>query len=120
MASANSNRSWLPEMLELLKKEWNSSLTWEQFGMLCERLTELRTRLRKERGVKAPRMYCRHCNAVHEMELGPVTIRSGIFALKKHGLLADEELIKLDTAWRRYRANHRLDGCARKKPELAD
>ena len=66
MATGNSHRSWLPEMLEILKKEWNTSLSWEQFGALCERLTELRTKLRKERGVKGPRMYCRHCNGVHE------------------------------------------------------
>jgi hypothetical protein len=117
MAAANPNRSWLPEMLEMLKKEWNSSLSWEQLGALCERLTELRNSIRKATGIKGPRMFCRHCNEVHEMEFGPVTIRSGLFALKKHGLVTNEELTKLDVDWRRYRAKHRLDGCARKKAE---
>jgi hypothetical protein len=117
MAAAPSTRAWLPEMLEVLQKEWNSSLSWEQFGALCERLTKLRITIRKERGIKGPRMFCRHCNAVHEMELGPVTIRSGLFALRKRGVLTDEELKTLDDNWRKYRTKHRLDGCARKKAE---
>jgi hypothetical protein len=117
MAAAASTRAWLPEMLEMLQKEWNSSLSWEQFGALCERLTELRIKIRKERGIKGPRLFCRHCNAIHEMELGQVTIRSSLFALKKRGLLTDEELETLDDDWRKYRTKHRLDGCARKKAE---
>src|SRR5579859_4877050 len=117
MAAAASTRAWLPEMLEMLQKEWNSALSWEQFGALCERLTELRIKIRKERRIKGPRMFCCHCNAIHEMELGQVTIRSSLFALKKRGLLTDEELETLDDEWRRYRTKHRLDGSARKKAE---
>ncbi len=117
MAAGDSTRAWFPEMLETLKKEWNSSLTWEKFGALCERLSEDRNKIQKQRAIKGPRMFCRHCNEVHEMELGTVTIRSGLFALKKVGLLTDEELKTLDGDWRRYRARHRLDGCARKKAD---
>ena len=117
MAAANLTRSWLPEMLDTLTEEWNSSLSWERFGVLCESLTEMRNSIRKAGGIKGPRMFCRHCNEVHEMELGPVTIRAGLFALRKHGLLTDEELKKLDVDWRRYRAKHRRDGCARRKAE---
>jgi hypothetical protein len=106
-------------MLEMLTKEWNRSLSWEEVGALCERLTEVRSKIRKERGIKGPRMFCHHCKEVHEMELGPVTIRSGLFALRKKGLLTDEELKGLDGDWRRYRARHRLDGCGRKKAEPA-
>jgi hypothetical protein len=120
MAAADSTRAWFSEMLEVLQEEWNSSLSWEQFGALCERLTELRTKIRKERGIRGPRMFCRHCNAVHEMELGQVTIRSGLFALRKGGLLTDEERKTLDNEWRKYRTKHRLDGCARKKAEPAN
>ena len=106
-------------MLETLKQEWNSSLSWEDFGALCERLTEIRKKIRKEKGIKGPRMFCPHCNEVHEMELGRVTIRSGLFALKKQGVLTNEELSTLDAAWRRYRTRNRLDGCARKRAEPA-
>jgi hypothetical protein len=106
-------------MLGMLKKEWKPSMTWEQFGALCERLTEVRTKIRKERGIKGPRMFCRHCNELHEMDLGPVTIRAGLFALNKEGLLTDEELKKLDADWRRYRTKHHLNGCARESAEPA-
>ena len=120
MAAANSTRSWLPEMLEELERRWSRSLRWEEYSVLCDRMTEIRTQLRRERGVKNPRMFCRHCNEVHEMVPGPVTIRSVLFALRKGGLLTDEELKQLDVGWRRYRSKHRLDGCGRRRAEPGD
>jgi hypothetical protein len=47
----------------------------------------------------------------------PVTIRSVLFALRKRGLLTDQDLQKMDTEWRRYRSKHRLDGYAKKRAE---
>src|SRR5262245_46728383 len=109
MPTGNYTRSWLPEMLEDLEKRWKPSLTWEDYAPLCDRLTEMRTRLRQDHGVKNPRMFCRHCNKVHEMLLGPVTIRSVLFALNKKGLLTEARLKEMDLEWRRYRSKHRLD-----------
>ena len=106
----NYTRSWLAEMLEELERRWKPSFAWEDYGPLCERLTEIRTRLRQDHGVKNPRMFCRHCNGVHEMILAPVTIRSVLFALKKKGLLTETQLNQMDVEWRRYRSKHRLDG----------
>jgi hypothetical protein len=115
MAAANSTRSWLPEMIEELVRSWSRSLSWEEYWPICDRMTELRTQLRRERGVKGPRMFCRHCNDVHEMTPGPVTVRSVLFALRKRGLLTDEELQNKDAEWRRYRAKHHLDGRGRRR-----
>ncbi len=115
LPAVNSRRAWLPEMVDELEKRWNRTLRWEEYSPLCDRMTELRTQLRRERGVKGPRMFCRHCNEVHEMDLGPVTIRSVLFALKKRGLLTEVELNALDVEWRRYRSKHGLDGCGRVK-----
>jgi hypothetical protein len=117
MAAADSTRSWLPEMLEELERRWSPTLSWEEYSVICDRVTELRTQLRRERGVKNPRMFCRHCGEVHEMVPGPVTIRSVLFALRKRGALTDEELNQMDADWRRYRSKHRLDGCGRKRAE---
>jgi len=51
------------------------------------------------------------------MTLGPVTIRSVLFALTKRGLLTDEELQSMDAQWRQYRSKHHLDGHGRKRAE---
>jgi hypothetical protein len=120
MAAANSTRSWLPEMLEELERRWSRSLSWEEYSVLCERMTEIRTQLRRERGVKNSRMFCRHCNQVQEMSPYPVTIRSVLFALRKRGLLQEEELKRMDVEWRRYRSKHRLDGFGRRHAEQGD
>ena len=100
-----------------LERHWSPSLKWEQYSAVCDRMTELRTQLRRLRGVKNPRMFCRHCGEVHEMIPGPVTIRSVLFALRKRGVLTDKELNRMDIDWRRYRSTHRLDGCGRKRAE---
>lgn len=119
MAAGESTRSWLPEMIEQLEQRWSRSLTWEEYSGICDQMTELRTQLRRKRGVKNPRMFCRHCNKAHEMIPGPVTIRSILFALRKRGLLTDQELKQMDAEWRRYRFKHRMDGCGRKRAESA-
>ena len=54
------------------------------------------------------------------MTPGPVTIRSVLFALRKRGLLSDDELHNMDAEWRRYRSKHCLDGCGRKRAEPVD
>jgi hypothetical protein len=65
-------------------------------------------------------MFCPHCNEIHEMIPGPVTIRSVLFALRKRRLLTDEEMEQMDIEWRRYRAKHRLDGVGRQRAEQGD
>jgi hypothetical protein len=104
-------------MLDELERTWSRSLSWEEYSPICDRMTQIRTQLRQKRGVKGPRMFCRHCKEVHEMIPVPVTIRSVLFALRKRGLLTDQDLQKMDTEWRRYRSKHRLDGYAKKRAE---
>jgi hypothetical protein len=94
MPSGDASRAWFPEMLNELERQWNNSLSWEACGELCERLTDARTQLRQDKGLKGPIMHCHHCNALHEMRLGPITIRSMLFALRKLGLLTEQELTK--------------------------
>jgi hypothetical protein len=106
-------------MLDELERSWSRSLGWEEYSSICDRMNEIRTQLRRQRGVKEPKMFCRHCNEVHEMTLAPVTIRSVLFALRKRGLLTDEELHEMDAEWRRYRSKHRLDGRGRRRAEPA-
>jgi hypothetical protein len=115
MPSGDSTRVWFPEMLAELQKLWSKALSWEECGLLCDRLTDARTKLKLAKGVKGPMMHCRHCNAVHEMSPVPITIRSMLFALHNQGVLSEPELKQLDAAWRRYRAQHRLDGCGKSR-----
>jgi hypothetical protein len=102
-------------MLGELQKHWSKTLSWEECGLLCDRMTDARTKLKLAKGLKGPMMHCSQCNAVHEMHLSPITIRSLLFALRNQGVLSDSELTQLDSAWRRYRAKHRLDGCGKRR-----
>ena len=114
MPAGDSARTWFPEMLEQLEREWSLSMSWDECGDLCLRMTEARTKLRMDKGIANPKMRCRHCDEVREMTLAPLTIRSMLFALRKQGRLSDEELSKLDKEWQRYRSKNRLDARARR------
>ena len=96
MPSGDSTRVWFPKMLDELQKQWSNTLSWEECGRLCDRMTAARTKLKLAKGVQGPMMHCRHCNAVHEMSLAPITIRSLLFALRKQGVLSEPELNQLD------------------------
>ena len=90
MTAVNYTRSWLPEMLDELVERWKPSFAWEDYAPLCDRLTDIRTRLRQDHGVKNPRMFCRQCNEIREMTLAPVTIRSLIQAYQFRDFAASE------------------------------
>ena len=107
-------------MLDDLEREWNMSLSWADYAALCERMTEAREKLKRERGIKSPTMRCHDCGGDHTMTLAPITIRSLLFAVMKRDLLNKSEFEKLDAEWKHYRKLHRLDAYGIKNAEPTD
>ena len=67
-----------------------------------------------------PLMYCRECDKMEGMDVPGISIRSALFALKKAGVLSDEQLQELDRSWKRHQRKNGLDGYGRKKETQAD
>lgn len=109
MASGDAQRVWFPEMLEILRATWSPTTTWTELADLCARLTTVRNETRSSRGVEAPRMRCPRCGTVSRGGPSRVSIRSALFALKKEGLLLDDEFARLDRDWSKHRKAHGLD-----------
>jgi len=55
MPSGDAQRVWFPEMLEVLKTAWSSSMSWDELADFCERMTEMRRKMREERGIQSPK-----------------------------------------------------------------
>jgi hypothetical protein len=53
--------------------------------------SDARTKLKLSMGVEVLVMHCRHCNAVHQVSLAPITIRSLLFALRNQVVLSEPE-----------------------------
>ena len=113
MASGDTFRTWFPEMVEALKAEWSSDMPWPDVIALCARMTEMRARIRDERGIVGPRCPCGQCDG--RMEPTPITVRSALFALKKARVIDGEELATLDKAWQKYQRKNRLTGSGQEK-----
>lgn len=101
-------------MIEVLTTAWSPSTTWEELADLCSRVTELRTGLRKSRGIQAPLTKCPKCGAVSRGDIAGVSIRSALFALRKVGVLSEADFKGLDLDWKKYRTAHGLDALGSK------
>ena len=81
--AGDAQRVWFPEMLEVLTAAWSPTTSWDELVDLCGRLTDLRTDLRRSRGILAPLMKCPKCGSVSRGDIKGVSIRSALFALRR-------------------------------------
>ena len=120
MPSGDAQRIWFPAMLEDLTGFWQTARSVESLIPFCAQMTEFRDFIRHCKGIKPIKMYCPHCQARHEMELPPVSIRSALFALKKTGTIEEDEFNELDRLWGKYRRKNDLDAYGNPKPSTSN
>ncbi|MEQ1505863.1 MAG: hypothetical protein ABMB14_26750, partial [Myxococcota bacterium] len=113
MASGDAQRVWFPEMVDELRRDWSTSLTWDEVVRLCGEAMALRTRIRQERGILPPRTRCPHCGQISQADIPGISVRSLLFALRNDGQISETELARLDRSWKKHRAAHGLDAYGR-------
>ena len=114
MANGDVQRLWFPEMLAELKSVWSARMPWPELADLCARMTELRTEIRRARGIKGPMMRCGCCDEVFDGGSDRrVSMRSALFALRNEGVLTEFRLKRLDAKWKKYRKAKGLDAYGR-------
>jgi hypothetical protein len=113
MASGDASKAWFPEMLEELKSKWKKTMKWDSVILLCKEMTELRKKIKEEKGIKPLKMKCGSCNGY--MELAPISVRSLLFALKKIGKVKEDTFKQLDKDWMSYQRKNNLDGYGKTK-----
>jgi len=93
-------------MLDELKKYWSSKISWEEAIIFSRHITEERTKIRNERGIKPFRMHCKKCGSTN-MTLPPISVRSCLFALRNLNVVNEEQFKQLEKDWKKHqRANH--------------
>jgi|GEM_PF-698761 len=106
-------KAWYKEMLAALQERWHEGMGWTECEALCGELTSLRARIQEDRGIKPPQMFCRNCQAYHEMKNQDVSVRALLFALKKVGAVGESEMASLDKAWQKEQKNRKRQMAAR-------
>lgn len=116
MPAGDAQRVWFPEMLSELRRVWSVHMSWDDLAALCARVTEMRSEIRRTRGILPPLTRCRACGRASRSDIPGVSVRSALFALASEGLVTDAELRRLDHDWKKHRAALRLDRYGRMAP----
>ena len=109
MAQGDPQRAWFPEMLEIIRERWHNDMTWEQVSLLCNDMQKLRDQIREKRNIKPVKIFCKECGQYSLSTPPRISIRSLLFALKKAGIVSEEQFKKLDKGWNKYRKLNNLD-----------
>ncbi len=109
MPAGDANRTWFPELVDMLQSAWNEAMSMDQLIELTGQLaTKLQT-LRNERNIKPAMMWCPKCQTRHRAAPPQVSVRATILALRRFGIADDETVKVLEKRWKKHRDEHQLD-----------
>jgi hypothetical protein len=109
MAAGDASRTWFSEMVETLRQEWTSEMSWEQVFALRDRLDSMLHEIRFSRGIRPPTMWCPACNRRTQQAEPSVSVRAIIFALGRFGIVTAAEVKSLEKRWAKHRKENNLD-----------
>jgi hypothetical protein len=109
MASGDAQRTWFPEMIEMLRKEWRSSLTLEELIKLRDSLDATLQFIRRSRNILPPRIWCPHCKQYQRAGSPKVSVRATILALGRFDIANQQDIKALEKSWKKYRSENDLD-----------
>lgn len=109
MASGDPQRTWFPEMVDVLRRRWRADLSFEELIGLAGELDEMLHRIRAERHIGTPIIRCRHCGQVGPAAEPDVTVRAMIFSLGRFGIVPMDEMKQTEKRWAAHGKQHGLD-----------
>jgi hypothetical protein len=109
MPYGDAQRTWFPEMLDVLRVRWRANLSFSEMIVLRDELDAMLHRIRSERHMRTPVIRCRRCGRVGPAAEPDVTVRAMIFSLGRFGLVPGDAMKSLDKHWAAYRKQRGLD-----------
>ncbi len=109
MASGDAQRTWFPEMIEMLNQTWSASMSANELLALRDRLDSTLETIRSERHILPAMMWCPNCQARHRSAPPKVSVRAMILALGRFGMASASEVKALEHRWNTYRKRNQLD-----------
>jgi len=109
MAYGDAQRTWFPEMLDVLRVRSRANLSISEMIALRDELDAMLHHIRSERHIRTPVIRCRRCGRVGPAAEPDVTVRAMIFLLGRFGIVPGDVMRALDKRWAAYRKQHGLD-----------
>ncbi len=119
MAAGDAGRTWFSEMVETLRQEWKSEMSWEQVIALRDRLDAILQEIRSSREIRPPMMWCPVCKTRTQQAPPSVSVRALIFALGRFGIVTPAEVKSLDKYWAKHRKKNSLDRNGKPDPAVS-
>lgn len=109
MPAGDAQRTWFPEMVTVLRRDWNESMSMADLVELRDRLDTILQSIRAERGILTPLMTCPSCGSTGHAGAPRVSVRALILSLARFEVASPDEVRSLEQSWNRYRREKGLD-----------
>jgi hypothetical protein len=109
MPAGDPQRTWFPEMIEILRARWHVGLPVAVLIELRDELDTMLHRIRAARHIRPPVIRCSRCGQVGEAAESDVTVRAMILSLGRFGVAPAEQVKTLEKRWAAYRKQNGLD-----------
>lgn len=109
MPAGDPQRTWFPDMLEILRARWHVDLPFAELIELRDELDTMLHRIRAERHIRPPVIRCPQCGHVGEAAEPDVSVRAMILSLRRFGMAPAEHVKMLEKRWATYRKQNGLD-----------
>jgi len=109
MPSGDPGRTWFPEMVDTLRREWHEAMSIAELVRLRERLDAMLQSIRSERKIRPPLMTCPKCGKRGHAAEPRVSVRAMILSLGRFGIASPTDARRLERAWTKYQRENGLD-----------
>lgn len=109
MPSGQAQTTWFPELKEILRNRWDSSMTIARHFAIVSELNQKLYQIRTDLNIQPPMMWCPNCQTRTRSKFSDVSITAMYFALKRFGLCSNEEFNQLLREWKKYSALKNID-----------
>jgi len=111
MAAGDRQRTWFPEMVDVLRTEWRHDMSWDELIGLRDRLDDTLQGIRRDRNIQRVVLseLCPCCQGPLVQGSPAVSVRATILALARFRIAPEDDVKQLDKRWNKHRRLTCLD-----------
>ena len=109
MPAGDANRTWFPELVEMLRSRWHSTMELDELICVTGELDKMLQSIRTTRNIEPAMMWCPKCQARVRSAPPRVSVRAAILALGRFSIADTETVKNLEKRWKKHRQAYQLD-----------
>ena len=105
MPAGDAQRTWFPEMVEVLRTAWRAEMSWNDLIALRDRLDSMLQHIRHARNITraTTSTRCPCCGGPMVQGAASVSVRATILAVGRFAIAPESEVKLLEKRWKEYR-----------------